>query len=185
MALSKHRVRNVRSTKVQLSRVKALKFKKSAAKSSAIAMEVIQEHVGNITIASPANEKLPVKKLMTKKKLLRSERKDAMRKCLAAKRLKYKITSGTAMEGAPLPTEEEDAAKAAEQKLNPDRIKKDTLPIKAPAKTNQLKVRAKELITSNVVSGRRMSKKKARKMINAMKRDEREAERKATQMDVA
>lgn len=79
-----------------------------------------------------------------------------------------------------VPVEEPDVI---QQKINNNRLRNDTLPMNTPAKTNQLKVREKELATSSVVSGRRISKKKARKIMNAIKRNQREADRKAAFMD--
>lgn len=62
------------------------------------------------------------------------------------------------MEGAPLDDSTIEQANIVTQKLNNVRIKKDTLPITLPSNVNQktMKVRAKELASSNVVAGRRM-----------------------------
>lgn len=79
-----------------------------------------------------------------------------MRKCLAAKRLKSRLNSSNAMEGASLDEQTVESTKTVTTKINNDRIKKDALPINPPPNKKQLKIRAKELAASNVVSGRRM-----------------------------
>lgn len=95
------------------------------------------------------------------------------------------MNSTDAMEGAPLDEQLIEQSKAVTQKVNDDRLKKESLPIMLPSKPSQLKVCEKELKVSNIISGRRMSKKKARKVLNQIKRNEREKERKAASMDTA
>lgn len=122
---------------------------------------------------------------MTKKQNLRKQRKAELRKCFEAKRVKSLVVKSSDAMDAPVAEQAIEEIAKTMQKINDDRVKKDTLPIKLPLKQNQLKVRAKELLASNMVSGRRMSKKKLRKEINKIKRSEREVERKAASMDTA
>ncbi|KAI6191240.1 hypothetical protein M3Y97_00206900 [Aphelenchoides bicaudatus] len=183
MALAKNRLKNVKKTGVKLSKARALKFKRTTSKLPNIDMENLQDCVEVMDVSKTSNTsriKKPLKKL-TKKQYLRQERKDELRKCFEKKRQQSKATAHDAMEGAP-PAEE---LSVVEQKTNEQRIHKEDLPIMPVSKQNQIKIREKELAQSGVVTGRRMSKKKARKLMNAIKRDERENERKRSAMDMA
>jgi hypothetical protein len=106
-----------------------------------------------------------------------------LRKAVAAKRIKSLVAAPDAMEGALPPTDKIEGP--TEPKIKEDRVRQSELPIQLALKKRQRKVQAKELASSNVVTGRRMSKKKARKLMNAMERDKRELERKAAAMDLA
>lgn len=66
-------------------------------------------------------------------------------------------------------------------KVNEARLRKQDLPIVISAKTKAQKVNEGELRKSNVVSARRMSKKKARKVLQAQKRADKEKAEKAEQ----
>ena len=146
--------------------------------------------------AAAATTPRPAKKL-TKKRLLRLQRKQEMRKCYEEKRKKTLAKSGDAM--APPPSEAAtsaeppaagDAAAAADEaaapvprpKQNEKRLRKDDLPLQAARNSLQRRVNQRELAHSNIVTGRRMSKKKARKVINAANRAAREREREAAKM---
>jgi hypothetical protein len=120
---------------------------------------------------------------VTKKRLIRKMRKDNLRKCFEEKRQKSKVIAHDAMEDTRPVVEEE--PQVVQQKVNSERIRKETLPIMPLLKEKQRKVREKELIKSSVVTGRRMSKKRARKILNALERDKRELARKQAAMDLA
>ncbi|KAI6243748.1 hypothetical protein M3Y99_00038500 [Aphelenchoides fujianensis] len=170
---------NVGQTKIKLSKKKAGVFKRSAAKAAA-AMDVdVAQRALDVEMDTSTGDQKPKVKL-TKKRLLRQQKKAELRKCFEAKRQKTRALVPDAMEGAAAPEE----AEKPKQKINEKRVRQHELPIRLSDNKKQLNIQVKELISEgNVVSGRRISKKKARKILNAKKRTERERERTQNAMD--
>ncbi|KAI6210661.1 hypothetical protein M3Y96_00351500 [Aphelenchoides besseyi] len=182
MAVGHNRDKNFRKSKLKLSKKNAVVFKKSSAKSMAMDVDVAEKAINDVEMDSSAVEKPKTKVKLSKKRLLRQQRKAELRKCYESKRQKTRLLVPDAMEDAAAPEESE----KPKQKINEQRLRKDELPIQMSSKNAQRKIQLKEMSNSksNVVSGRRMSKKKARKVLNAANRAQRERERTQNAMDI-
>ncbi|CAD5229134.1 unnamed protein product [Bursaphelenchus okinawaensis] len=177
MPLSTKRSKNVKQTGLKMSKKKAVQFKKSAkpAKKN-VDVEMVEDYIQEMEIDIPKTTK-PKTDKTTKKRVMRQERKDKMRSFLKKKIQKTKATNPDNMEAAASEASEEVPEKT-KPKVNENRLKKADLPIVLNAKDKKrLAAIQKESKSTGMVSARRISKKKAKKIFQAQNRAAREKER--------
>lgn len=210
MPLPRNRDKNQKASGLKMSKKNATMFKNKLRAKNHMDVEMVEEYVeqmvsyfssccscyvkevfvlvllqdtSEINVLKPTEEPKKKTDQSTKKRVLRRKRQEELRAFIKEKAKKKKTTLPDFMDADK--EKESEEAEVRKPKVNEKRLRKADLPIILNAKTKPgLAVNEKELKRSNVVTARRLSKKKAKKMIKAQKRSEREKEKKLNGMEI-
>ncbi|CAD5234586.1 unnamed protein product [Bursaphelenchus xylophilus] len=184
MPLAKKGEQIIKATGFKMSKKKAVHFKKRLNnKKPNVGIGMVEEYAEQMEIdIHKSSTTRPKTDKTTKKRVLRQSKKEEMRAFLKKKIQKTKAKNPDNMD---VELEQPNAeAEKAKPKVNAKRIKKADLPIVVNAKDKRrAKGNQKELKETGVVSARRISKKKAKKILQARNRDIREKERRENGME--